>query len=40
MVEFAAYSLVMQVNEAVTTRYAKVRFNLKKNGIPILENDI
>jgi len=28
--EFATYSLVMQVDEAVATRYAKVRFNLKK----------
>ncbi|MCD4799903.1 MAG: type II toxin-antitoxin system VapC family toxin [Methanosarcinales archaeon] len=37
---FAAYSLVMQVDEAVATRYAKVRFNLKKNGTPIPENDI
>ena len=38
--KFAAYSLVMQVDEAVATRYAKVRFNLKKNGTPIPENDI
>ena len=38
--KFAAYSLVMQVDEAVTTRYARVRFNLKKNGTPIPENDI
>ncbi len=37
---FAAYSLVMQVDEAVATRYAKVRLNLKKNGTPIPENDI
>ncbi len=38
--KFAAYSLVMQIDEAVTTRYAGVRFNLKKNGTPIPENDI
>jgi tRNA(fMet)-specific endonuclease VapC len=38
--KFAAYSIVMQVDEAVATRYAKVRFNLKKNGTPIPENDI
>lgn len=38
--KFAAYSLVMQVDEAVSTRYAKGRFNLKKNGTPIPENDI
>lgn len=38
--EFATFSLVMQVDEAVATRYAKVRFNLKKNGTPIPENDI
>ena len=38
--KFAAYSLVMQVDEAVTTRYARVRFNLKKRGTPIPENDI
>jgi len=38
--KFAEYSLVMQVDEAVTTRYARVRFNLKKNGTPIPENDI
>ncbi|MBC2699106.1 MAG: type II toxin-antitoxin system VapC family toxin [ANME-2 cluster archaeon] len=38
--KFAAYSLVMQVDEAVATLYAKVRFNLKKNGTPIPENDI
>jgi len=38
--KFAAYSLVMQVDEAVATRYARVRLNLKKNGTPIPENDI
>lgn len=38
--KFAAYSLVMQVDEAVATRYAAVRLNLKKNGTPIPENDI
>jgi tRNA(fMet)-specific endonuclease VapC len=35
--EFSTYSLVMQVDEAIATRYAKVRFNLKKNGTPIPE---
>ena len=38
--EFAAYSLVMQIDEAVATCYAKVRLNLKKRGTPIPENDI
>ena len=38
--KFAAYSLIMQIDEAVTARYAGVRFNLKKNGTPIPENDI
>ncbi|MDO9518351.1 MAG: type II toxin-antitoxin system VapC family toxin [Methanosarcinaceae archaeon] len=38
--KFAAYSLVMQIDEAVTTRYARVRFNLKNKGTPIPENDI
>ena len=38
--EFAAYSLIMQVDEAVATCYAKVRSNLKKRGTPIPENDI
>ena len=37
MVEFAAYSLVMQVDEAVTTRYARVRFNLKKTELLFLK---
>ena len=38
--KFAAYSLVMQIDEAVATHYSKVRFNLKKRGTPIPENDI
>ena len=38
--QFAAYSIVMQIDEAVAKRYANVRFNLKKNGTPIPENDI
>lgn len=38
--KFAAYSLIMHIDEAVTTCYARVRFNLKKNGTPIPENDI
>ena len=38
--KFAAYSLVMQIDEAVATHYSKVRFNLKNNGTPIPENDI
>lgn len=38
--KFAVHSLVMQVDEAVATRYANVRFDLKKRGNPIPENDI
>ncbi len=38
--KFATHSLVMQVDEAVATRYANVRFDLKRNGHPIPENDI
>lgn len=38
--KFAGHSLVMQVDETVSTRYAKVRLNLKKNGTTIPENDI
>lgn len=40
ILKFASHSLVMQVDEAVAARYANVRFNLKKNGTPIPENDI
>ena len=35
-----SFSLIMQVDEAVATRLRQVRFNLKKNGTPIPENDI
>ena len=38
--KFASHSLVIQVDEAVAARYANVRFNLKKKGTPIPENDI
>jgi len=38
--EFAGYSLVMQINESVAARYARVRFTLKRQGTPIPENDI
>lgn len=38
--EFAGYSLVMQIDESVAARYAKVRFDLKRRGNPIPENDI
>ncbi len=38
--EFAGYSLVMQIYESVAARYAKVRFDLKRRGNPIPDNDI
>ena len=38
--EFAGYSLVMQIDESVAARYAKVRFDLKRRSNPIPENDI
>ena len=38
--KFVEYSLVMQIDEAVAARYAKVRFDLKRRGNPIPENDI
>ena len=30
----------MQIDESVAARYAKVRFDLKRSGNPIPENDI
>ena len=38
--EFAGYSLVMQIAESVAARYARVRFDLKRRGNPIPDNDI
>lgn len=38
--EFAGYSRVMQIDESVAARYAKVRFDLKRRGNPIPKNDI
>ena len=35
--EFVGYSLVIQINESVAARYAKVRFDLKRRGNPIPE---
>ena len=38
--KFIEYSLVMQIDESVAIRYARVRFDLKRQGNPIPENDI
>ena len=38
--KFAEYSHVMQIDDAVAARYAQIRFDLKKKGNPIPENDI
>jgi tRNA(fMet)-specific endonuclease VapC len=38
--QFVEYSLVMQIDESVAARYAKVRLDLKRRGNPIPENDI
>ena len=38
--KFVEYSLVMQIDEAVAARYARVHFDLKRLGTPIPENDI
>jgi len=38
--QFAGYSLVMQIDESVAARYARVRLDLKRRGNPIPENDI
>jgi tRNA(fMet)-specific endonuclease VapC len=38
--QFAGYSLVMQIDESVAARYARVRLALKQRGNPIPENDI
>ena len=37
---FANNSILMSIDEAVAIRYAKVRYDLKKKGNPIPENDI
>jgi tRNA(fMet)-specific endonuclease VapC len=37
---FANNSILMQVDESVAIRYAKVHHGLKKKGTPIPENDI
>ena len=33
--KFVEYSLVIQIDESVAARYAKVRFDLKRSGNPI-----
>lgn len=38
--KFSANSILMPVDEAVATRYAKIRSDLKMKGHPIPENDI
>lgn len=38
--QFAGYSLVMQIDESVAARYAKVRLDLKRHGNPLPENDV
>jgi tRNA(fMet)-specific endonuclease VapC len=38
--KFVEYSLVMPIDESVAARYARVRFDLKRRGTPIPENDI
>ena len=38
--KFVEYSMVMQIDESVAARYARVRFDLKQRGNPIPENDI
>ena len=38
--KFLAQSLLMLVDEDIAARYAMVRFNLKKMGRPIPENDL
>ena len=37
---FANDSILMSIDEAAAIRYAKVRYDLKKKGNPIPENDI
>ncbi len=37
---FARNSILMSIDEAAAIRYAKVRYDLKKEGNPIPENDI
>jgi tRNA(fMet)-specific endonuclease VapC len=38
--KFIEYTLVMPIDESVAARYAGVRFDLKRQGNPIPENDI
>ena len=38
--KFVSYSIVLPIDESVAARYARVRFDLKKRGNPIPENDI
>lgn len=38
--KFASHCIVTQIDAAVAARYANVRFNLKKIGHPVPENDI
>lgn len=38
--KFTEYVDLVQINEAIAKRYARIRLNLKKSGHPIPENDI
>jgi tRNA(fMet)-specific endonuclease VapC len=38
--KFLAHSVIIPIDDAIATRYAVVRLNLKKAGCPIPENDI
>lgn len=38
--QFAKQSVVVPVDEKIAVRYAIIRLNLKKKGMPIPENDI
>lgn len=40
IIQFADNSILIPIDEAVAIRYAKVRYDLKKKGNPIPENDI
>ncbi len=37
---FSAYATFVPIDENITARYASVRYNLKKRGRPLPENDI
>lgn len=40
IIQFANNSILLPIDEAAAIRYAKVRYDLKKKGNPIPENDI